>query len=127
VKPLLNTTGRLLEPRTLPAVILGYLDMFVTIKCPNDHRLTVIIDDLGRWRSCGIPSVWRSPTARQPGGSPRRDRYVPRVALSPGWRVVAPEGGRRDATPFPPRPAAAVLAAIPEVCPPSEGTVVTVF
>jgi hypothetical protein len=26
----------------------------VTVKCPNDHGFTVIIDDLGRWGSCGL-------------------------------------------------------------------------
>jgi len=38
---------------------------------------------------CGIPSIWRSPTTRQPGGSPRRNRRVHHLALPPGWRVVA--------------------------------------
>lgn len=80
---------------------------FVTIKCPNDQLLTVITDDLYA-AAGGIPSVWRSPTTRQPGGSPRRDQGVRGAALSPGWRVVALEGGRRDATPCPPGPAAAV-------------------
>jgi hypothetical protein len=100
---------------------------FVTVKCPNDHQLSVITDHFRRCGSWGIPSAWRSPTARQPGGSPRRDRCVRRVALLPGWRVVALEGGRGDAHP-------AHLAqrqqfwwlAIPEVCPPGEGTVVEI-
>jgi hypothetical protein len=98
---------------------------FVTIKCPNDHRLTVITYDLGRWWPCGIPSVWRSPTTRQPGGSPRRDRRVGRIALPPGWRVVALGGGRGDATPCLLGPtAAALMAGYPGGLPPGEGTVV---
>ena len=46
-------------------------------------------DDLARWESCGIPSTWRSPTARHPGGSPRRNRCLARLALPPGCRAVA--------------------------------------
>jgi hypothetical protein len=38
---------------------------------------------------CGIPSIWRSPTTRQPGGSPHRNRCVRGLAPPPGWRVVA--------------------------------------
>jgi hypothetical protein len=38
---------------------------------------------------CGIPSIWRSPTTRRPGGSPRWNRRMRRLALLPGWRVVA--------------------------------------
>ena len=40
--------------------------------------------------SCGIPSTWRSPTARRPGGSPRRNRRPILVQLCPrARRVVA--------------------------------------
>jgi hypothetical protein len=82
------------------------------------------IADLARYGSCGIPSAWRSPTTRRPRGGPRRNRCVPRVALPLGRRVVALGGGRWDATPCPPRPAAGFLCpAIPEVCPPGEGMV----
>lgn len=45
--------------------------------------------DRPRWGSCGISSAWRSPTARHPGGSPRRCRRMRRLALPPGRRVVA--------------------------------------
>jgi hypothetical protein len=46
-----------------------------------------------------------------------------RVALLPGWRVVALEGRPGDATPWPTGPAAAVLVGwvIPEVYLPGEG------
>jgi hypothetical protein len=58
--------------------------------------------DLARWGTCGLPSIWRSPTARRPGGSPRRNRRVRCLALPPGCRVVALRGGRWEATPCPP-------------------------
>jgi hypothetical protein len=29
---------------------LGYLDVFVSVKSPNNHQLSVVTDDLGRWR-----------------------------------------------------------------------------
>jgi hypothetical protein len=82
-------------------------------------------DDLARWVPWGIPSAWRSPTTRRPGGSPRLDRRRLRVALPPGRRVVALGGGRRDAPPYnplcpKPRPR---RVAILEACPPGEGMV----
>ena len=46
-------------------------------------------DDLARWEPWGIPSTWRSPTTWGSGGSPRRDRQRPHVALPPGPHVVA--------------------------------------
>jgi hypothetical protein len=75
------------------------------------QRGDVITDDLARWGSCGIPSIWRSPTTRQPGGSPRPNRCVRRQALPPGCRVVAL--GEVDGMPHPAHPgsAAAVLVA----------------
>jgi hypothetical protein len=45
--------------------------------------------DLVRWGSCGIPSIWHSPTTRHPGGNPRWNRCVRRLALPLGCRVVA--------------------------------------
>ena len=97
---------------------------FVTVKCPNDHQLDVITDDLARWGSCGVPSTWRSPTTRQPGGSPQQNRCVRCPALPPGWRVVAL--WEVDGMPHPAHP---VLPqwfswlAILEACPPGEGMV----
>jgi hypothetical protein len=66
-------------------------------------------DDLARWEPWGIPSTWRSPTTWGLGGSPRRDRQWPRVALPPGPHVVA-LGGRSAgcptlSTPGPAQPA----------------------
>jgi hypothetical protein len=52
-------------------------------------RRLMTTDDLARWKLCGIPSTWRIPTARHPGGSPRRNRCLARLALPPGCRVVA--------------------------------------
>jgi hypothetical protein len=95
---------------------------FVTIKCPNDHQFNVLTDNLARWESCGIPSTWHSPTTRQPGGSPRRNRHVRRRALSPGWRVVAP--WEVDGMPHPTRlalPQQFSWLAIPETCLPRRG------
>lgn len=45
--------------------------------------------DLARWGLGGIPSIWCSPSTRQPGGGPRRNRHMHRLALLSGWRVVA--------------------------------------
>jgi hypothetical protein len=75
------------------------------------QRGDVIADDFARWGSCGVPSIWRSPTTRQPGGSPRPNRCVRRLALPPGCRVVAL--GEVDGMPHPAHPgsAAAVLVA----------------
>jgi hypothetical protein len=86
-------------------------------------RCLTTMDDLARWEPCGIPSTWRSPTARRPGGSPRRDRQWPRVALPPGRRVVALGGGRRDATPcpYPAQSRSRWWPVILETCLPGEG------
>jgi len=58
---------------------------------PPDERLTNQLDPGTqphvRW--CGIPSTWRSPTTRRPGGSPRRHATSPQSALPAGRRVVA--------------------------------------
>ncbi len=72
--------------------------------------------------------MWHCPTTRQPGGSPRRNRHMRRAALPPGWRVVALEGGRGDAAPRPPDSPRHFFwwLAIPETCPPGEGTVVEI-
>jgi hypothetical protein len=88
------------------------------INLPGHRRSCRLSDvllttDLARWGWWGIPSAWQSPTTRQAGGSPRRNRRVCRPALSPAWRVVALRGGRGDAPPCPPSPAAAVLVAGP--------------
>ena len=45
--------------------------------------------------SCGIPSTWRSPTARRPGGSPRRNRRPTLCSSAPGPACGSPWGGRR--------------------------------
>jgi len=58
-----------------------------------------VTTDLARWEPCGIPSAWWSPTARCSGGSPRRDRRGPPVALPPERRVVAL--GRSTGCPHP--------------------------
>lgn len=80
-----------------------------------------MLTDPARWGSCGIPSIWRSPTARRSGGSPQCDQQRPRVALPPCRRVVALGGGRRDVTPCLPGPGPRLWPAIPEICPPGEG------
>jgi hypothetical protein len=78
-------------------------------------------DDLARWEPWGIPSTWRSPTTWGPGGSPRRDRQRPHVALPPGPHVVAL--GEVDGIPHPvhTRPSPRWWPVIPETCPPGEG------
>ena len=70
-------------------------------------RRPLILPTLG---SRGIPSTWRSPTARRPGGSPRRHRRPCSPALPPGRRVVAL--GEVVGVP---------RSGIPETCPPGEG------
>ena len=79
--------------------------------------------DLARRGLGGIPSIWHSPTTRQPGGSPRRNRRMRHLALLPGWRVVALQ--EIDGMPHPThltQVAAALWPAILEICPPGEGT-----
>ena len=56
-------------------------------------------DDLARWEPWGIPSAWRSPTARRPGGSPRRDWRQSSGSSAPGPSCGSPGGGRWDAPP----------------------------
>jgi hypothetical protein len=56
--------------------------------------------DLARWGPCGVPSAWRSPTARQPLGE---------VEGRPHPVHPTPAGGDSG------------WLAIPEVCPPGEG------
>jgi hypothetical protein len=74
--------------------------------------------DLARWGRCGIPSAWRSPTTRCPGGNNPPNRWPSLPGLPPGHRVVALEGGRRDATPISPSPCwtCHLCRPIPEVC-----------
>jgi hypothetical protein len=55
----------------------------------TSHRDGRITDDFARWDSCGIPSIWHSPTTRQPGGNPRRNRHMRDPGFAPGCRVVA--------------------------------------
>lgn len=52
-------------------------------------RCRLTMDDLARWELWGIPSAWRSPTTRCPGGNalPNHRPSVP--SLPPGQRVVA--------------------------------------
>ncbi|HET9255624.1 MAG TPA: hypothetical protein VFO16_10530, partial [Pseudonocardiaceae bacterium] len=60
------------------------------------------------------------PATRQPGAAPRRNRCVRGVALSPGWRVVALGGGRRDVPPWPPLRQRLAWLVIPEIRRPAE-------
>jgi hypothetical protein len=86
----------------------------------EDHRRSCALG------SCGIPSIWRSPTTRQPGGQPSTNRRVRNLALPPGCRVVALR--EVDGMPDPTHPTtlqALLVAAIPEICPPSEGMLLT--
>jgi hypothetical protein len=65
-----------------------------------------------------------SPTTRQPGGSLQQNRYVRRLALPPGCRVVAL--GEVEEMPHPAQPGPAEQCswpAISETCPPGEGMV----
>jgi hypothetical protein len=72
--------------------------------------------------SCGIPSIWRSPTTRQLGGSPRQNWCVGRLALPPGWRVVALQEVEGMPRPDPPDQSQQFLwLVIPEIRPPGEG------
>lgn len=59
----------------------------MTIKCPDDHWLTLIIDDFGLWD----PGVVAEPDHPAAEGSLRRDRCVRRDSSASGWRVVALE------------------------------------
>ena len=71
---------------------------------------------------CGIPSIWRSPTTRQPGGSPQQNWCVRRLALPLGWRVVALR--EVEGMPHPAhltQPQQFLWLVIPEICPPGEG------
>lgn len=45
-----------------------------------------------RWVSCGIPSTWQRPTARRPGGSPRRNRRPTSCSSAPGTSCGSPSG-----------------------------------
>ena len=60
--------------------------------------------------SSAIPSTWRSPTARSPAGSPRRNRRPTSPSSARGRPCGSPPGGRRDGT-----------LLILETCPPGEG------
>ena len=76
--------------------------------------------DLARWESCGIPSTWRSPTARQPEGSISPYRRQACQALPSGCRVVAL--WEVDGMPHPAHPsltACRCARTIPETCRPA--------
>jgi hypothetical protein len=93
------------------------------VGCRGAFRCLATIDDLARWELCGISSIWRSPTARRPRGSPRRDRRRSGGALPLGCRVVA--RGEIDGMPhpaIPTEPGLELVLAISEICPPGEGT-----
>jgi hypothetical protein len=68
---------------------------------PGSSRGGRIADDLARWGCVASRRPGASPTTRQPGGSPEHNRCVHLLALPPGCRVVALQGGRGDATPCP--------------------------
>jgi hypothetical protein len=70
-----------------------------------------------------IGASWRSPITRQRGGSPRRNRHVRRLALPPGWRVVALGSTGCHTLLIQPLPRQFSWLAIPETCPPGEGMV----
>lgn len=80
-------------------------------------------DDLARWEPCGIPSAWRSPTARRPGGSPRRDRRQSSGSSVPGSSCGSPGGRSAGCHTLStlPQPRPHWWLAILEVCPPGEG------
>jgi hypothetical protein len=83
----------------------------------------VSLSDLARWDRWGIPSTWRSPTTRCPGGNIRCQPQAELARLAPGAARGSPRGGRRDAPPLsaPTQPARVRGRAIPEICPPGEG------
>jgi hypothetical protein len=77
----------------------------VTVKCPNDHQLNLITEDLARWEPWGRP-----PTPCKPPPPPSRG------GPSGGW-------GGAHTLPAPTLPQEFSWLAIPETCPPGEGTV----
>ena len=105
-------------------VSTAVVDSVVSASLPYASCYLMTTDDLARWELCGIPSAWRSPTARCSGGSPRRDRRRSHVALPPGRRVVALREVERMSHPaHPAQPQQRSWSAIPEACPPGEGMV----
>lgn len=98
---------------------------FVTVKCPNNHLLNLITDDLAR---CGL--VWH------PVGLAQPDHAVPRGNISPSRRPSLPglTAGRHVVAPwdvdgFHTLPTQAQPqqdswpSVIPEACPPGEAVV----
>jgi hypothetical protein len=81
------------------------------------------VSDLARWEPCGIPSSWRSPTTRLPRGQhPLPTAGRPCQACPRGSRVVAlGEVDGMTHPSHPTEPGVALVAAIPEICPPGEG------
>ena len=81
----------------------------MTINARRGHHPVALDSDIG--------ASWRSPTARRPGGSPRRNRRPASCSSAPGTACGSPRGGRRDATlrpsRRPARPARAYLAVGP--------------
>jgi hypothetical protein len=78
-------------------------------------------------RSCTLGLVGHPVGLAQPDhaaaqGQPSTEPVRVHVVLPLGGRVVALEGGRRDAPPCPPRRSDCCARAIPEACPPGEGT-----
>jgi hypothetical protein len=63
----------------------------------------------------GIPSAWRSPTTRCPGGNILAPLSAELAMLAPGAPGGSPRGGRWDATPHP-LPGLTLVSAIPEAC-----------
>jgi hypothetical protein len=83
---------------------------------------------VGTDSSCTLGAVWHPVVLASPDHAALRGQHpcplpaeVARPA--PGSRVVALRGDRRDATPSPPtEPVLPLVSAIPETCPPGEGT-----
>src|SRR4051812_7727609 len=66
---------------------------------------------------CVIPSIWHSPTARRPGGSPPRDRRPGSYSSAAGTACGSPRGDRRDDA----------LLLILEICPSGGDVVLRLF
>ena len=74
------------------------------------HQRGVTTDDLARREPCGIPSTAR-PDHTPAQGQPSTKLAHVLFGSAPGLACGNPLGGRRDAIPCPPHPAAAVLVA----------------
>jgi hypothetical protein len=86
-------------PRTLPPALTGEsptssggtlsLLLQVSQRFPTSHGpVTARGVGLARWVLCGIPSAWRSPTTRCPGGNIVFSLLAACARLAPGQRVV---------------------------------------